>query len=188
MPENEPDGRPEPIPLKFRNELKGVTVAQLQELAQATSTLVTEGRTQPEMVQSLVDAGWGREFSDWYVGVFASGRTVESFPPRPTVDAGRPPTLVEYPRPWTDMEPDGNWYDRQAAPYRNGSAWLWFHALCCACPGIIFALVLQSGCVTETGKANAKRLLTYSLWGLLIQFMVRVLVVSLDIATQTVSK
>jgi hypothetical protein len=92
-----------------------------------------------------------------------------------------PPQGVEYPRPF--MEPEqGNWWDKQAAPYKQGSWWLWFHVFCCQCPGFIVALLLIAFCRTEQGKANGKRLLAYSGVGLVVAIVLRVILTVMMIA------
>ncbi len=75
-------------------------------------------------------------------------------------------------------EDPGNWWDKQAAPYKDGSFAIWFHVLCCQCPGIVIAVLFLMFCRTERGKENGKRLLTYSAVGLVVSILIRILIIA----------
>lgn len=149
MINQDPSRRPEPIPLAYANILANVTKAHLDELAAATSQMLATGRPASDVIQSLVQAGWDQAFTRWFVGVFASGGRVDTTPP-------------------VVMRP---------APYKEGSWTLWFHVFCCSCPGIVVALILMAGCSTEEGKENGQRLLKYSLAGVGVGILLRLLLV-----------
>jgi len=177
MPTPDPSRRPEPIPAQYAGALSGVTSGQLVDLATSTSQSLADGRESAEIVDALVQAGWDKEFASWYVAVYASGGSVVSTPP-----ASAPP-FAGYPRA-AAIEEKGNWWDKQAAPYKEGSGSLWFHVICCQCPGVIIALLFIAFCQTETGKANGKRLLIYSLAGFAVAFVLRILITLMAISSQ----
>ena len=175
MTEYDPTRRPEPIPLAYANNLTNVTQAHLDELAAATTQMLASGRPASDVIQSLVQAGWDQAFTRWFVGVFASGGRVDTTPPvmmRPATYINPvPPSMYSQP-----VQDPGNFWDRQAAPYKEGSFAVWFHVFCCQCPGVVIALLLIAGCRTEQGKENGQRLLKYSLAGIGVAIVLRVLV------------
>ncbi|HEY3782741.1 MAG TPA: hypothetical protein VGL56_16785 [Fimbriimonadaceae bacterium] len=95
---------------------------------------------------------------------------------------GIPPTQEgQYYRPPSAAQV-GNWWDKQAAPYKKGSAWLWFHVFCCQVPGLIVAVLLIACCSTQEGKDNGMRLLKYSAIGFGVAVVIRIVLIGLALA------
>jgi hypothetical protein len=103
--------------------------------------------------------------------------SASDYQPQPNPGAFVPPSPQRFDtQTYPDLSEGGNWWDKQAAPYKPGSFYLWFHVFCCQCPGILIALLLIMFCRTPAGKESGVRLLKYSLVGCVVGIGLRILI------------
>ena len=130
-----------------------------QECEDYAAAQLAQGQKREDVIRGLVRAGMTAPVAMQLVThLQQTGPTVPPSMPPPPAEQPVPPAR----RPMR-QEPQGNWLDSQAENYSD--AMIWLHLVLCQVPGLIIGLLFLLGCRTDDGKEIGKRVLTYSIAG-----------------------